>query len=176
MPRLRFLLCVLAVAVSAALAAGCGDDEEDETTVTETVRAETATAGTAGAETTTEGIETTAGGGNSGPGFFSTPSENIGCHISAKAVRCDIREKEWEATPPSERCELDYGQGIVLVPDHAEFVCAGDTTLGAPKTLPYGGSSRRGPFLCESATDGVTCSNTENGAGFFISRQSFRIF
>ena len=96
--------------------------------------------------------------------------------MSEEGVRCDIRNKDWKPTPPPEPCELDYGHGIFLDGTHAEFICAGDTTLGAPKTLPYGSSAQRGPFLCESEPDGVTCSHTGNGAGFFLSRQSFRIF
>ena len=60
--------------------------------------------------------------------------------------------------------------------DRAEFVCAGDTALGAPTILPYGASSRRGDFRCHSGRKGVTCSNAENGHGFFLSRQSFRVF
>ena len=169
----RAFLLSLAVGALVSFAAGCGDDEDEDDTTAATV---TETATTATTETDAETTETTAETGSRGPAFFSTPSENIACHMSAKFVRCDIARKDWRPTPAPEPCELDYGNGIELDATHAEFTCAGDTTLGAPDTLPYGESSARGPFVCESEEDGVTCSHTGNGAGFFISRQSFRIF
>jgi hypothetical protein len=160
---------------------GCGDDDSDSDTVTveQTVTSEEGTTveETTGPESTVEVLEP--GEGKEGPGFFSTPSKNIGCHLSAQAVRCDIQQKDWEPTPEPKSCKrsgLDYGHGIVLEPDHAEFVCAGDTTLGAPGTLGYGEAAQRGALRCESEEDGMTCSNVENGHGFFLSRQSFRIF
>lgn len=160
---------LLALPIAALLLAGCGDDDDGSTTVTETVE-------TAEVETTA-GTETVpAGPRKEGPSFFSTPSKNIACHVGVDAARCDINERSWKPTPAPEPCELDYGQGIVLQSSGAEFVCAGDTTLGAPATLDYGQVSQRGLIRCESEEDGVTCSNTENGAGFFISRESFRIF
>ncbi len=166
----RVSLAVLAIATLAGFASGCGDDDDEDeaTTVTETAPAAT----TADGDPAVPAVEA----GKRGPGFFSTPSGNIACHVGAKAARCDIRNRDWKPTPPPEPCELDYGHGIVATPDHAEFVCAGDTTLGAPNTLPYGEVSVRGQFACESAEDGVTCSHLETGHGFFLSRESFRIF
>ena len=49
--------------------------------------------------------------------------------------------------------------------------CAGVTCLGNPgektPTLAYGTATGVGPFLCQSATTGVTC--TTGGRGFRIS-------
>jgi hypothetical protein len=166
--RAKSLPSVLALAV-ALFAAGCGDDDDDGGGDAETVTV----------EQTVTGEKLEPGEGKEGPTFFSTPSENIACHVSAKAARCDIRERSWKPPPEPASCkeiELDYGHGIVLTADGAEFVCAGDTTLGAPATLGYGEASQRGAFRCESEEDGVTCSDVEDGHGFFLSRQSFRIF
>ena len=56
-------------------------------------------------------------------------------------VRCDIAERDWEPPPAPAYCELDYGQGIALsAGGDPEFVCAGDTALGADAPLPYGES------------------------------------
>jgi hypothetical protein len=55
-------------------------------------------------------------------------------------------------------------------------VCAGDTVLGGQATLGYGDTARRGPFLCESERKGLTCHHLENGHGFLLSRQRYRIF
>jgi hypothetical protein len=60
--------------------------------------------------------------------------------------------------------------------DRADFVCAGDTTLGQGASLPYGSSLQRGVFVCDSAVAGITCHETKHGHGFFISRESYRLF
>jgi hypothetical protein len=181
MPALAAALVALAL-----VAAGCGDDEGDETvTVTETGGGDSTSV-----EATTDATvaETDATGpidrpppdkGKTGPKYFQTPSGNIGCYVSPDAARCDIRNRDWEpppGDPVEKRCELDYGQGIVVGQDHAEFVCAGDTSLGGPKTLAYGQTSQRGRFVCESEPDGITCSQLDNGHGFFLSKQTYRIF
>ena len=166
---LALALTVLAL----PLAAGCGGDDGDETAAA--TEAETV----AGAAEAPENTLSANGGGKLGPSFFSTPSENIACHVSRKAVRCDIRERTWKPPPKPASCKeigLDWGQGIAVGTDRAEFVCAGDTTLGAPTILAYGQNSRRGDFRCHSGRRGITCSNAANGHGFFLSRQSYRIF
>jgi hypothetical protein len=169
---------VLACLLGMGVLAGCGDDEED--TVTETVTTEgtetTDTApGTESAETaTTAAVPRRV---RRGPRYFETPSSNIGCYIDARAVRCDIRERNWDPPPDDQDCELDYGQGIALgASGRADFICAGDTTLGGPATLGYGEVSRRGRLRCRSGQKGVTCSEIRSGHGFFLSRESYRIF
>ena len=42
--------------------------------------------------------------------------------------------------------------------------------------LGYGQTLQAGDFYCSSEATGVTCYNTITGAGFFISRDSYRIF
>jgi hypothetical protein len=166
---------VILVAALALVAAGCGDDEDGGETETVTVSGTDSTTAT-----TQSGAQNlSAGSAKRGPAFFSTPSENIGCHISTKGARCDIRERTWKPPPEPKSCKkigLDYGQGIFVGADHAEFICAGDTALGAPTILPYGATSRRGAFRCRSGQKGVTCSHAGNGHGFFLSRQNFRVF
>ena len=172
-------LCVLACIVLGL--AACGDDEST-TTVTETVSSETdATEATEATTTTNLPTQTTdelppTGPATIGPNFFSSPLKNIGCNLSSKFVRCDIRKKTWKPTPPSEPCELDYGNAVQLGPGGASFICAGDTTLGAPDILQYGERAQRGNLFCDSTEAGITCSNLLNGAGFFLSRENFRIF
>ena len=128
---------------------------------------------TPGATPTSAAITATAGGE---PQQFQLPSGNIGCYIDSTGVRCDIRERNWQppARPPS--CEYDYGQGIELRDRGAAFVCAGDTTLGGGITVAYGTSIDRGPFRCDSSTEGVDCKDSRSGHGFHLSRASYRIF
>jgi len=170
MPRPALIFAAV-LCLTAGLAA-CGDDENDETTVTET---EVLEGTTESQETSTEALPPT-GPGSEGPDFFSTPSGNIGCSVGKQGARCDIGEREWKPTPPGEPCELDYGNGISLGSAGAQFTCAGDTSLGAPDVLDYGQRAQRGEFFCDSSQAGITCSNLETGAGFFISRESYRIF
>jgi hypothetical protein len=166
-------------------ALGCGNDDSDgEDTVTETVTTEAAETE---AEESAGGGEAATGGEAAeplaarpvrrGPRYFETPSSNIGCYVSARSTRCDIRERNWDPPPSDTECELDYGQGIGLSPNgKADFVCAGDTALGGPATLGYGEVSRRGFLRCRSGSKGITCTEVRSGHGFFLSRESYRIF
>ena len=171
----------------ALLIAGCGGGTK---TVTETqtqgtapqttTEATTTSAGTSSTPTaSTETVVPAPAQGNHGPHYFETPSHNIGCYISRHDARCDIRERSWSPPPEPRYClkaGVDFGQGLVVGPHRAEFVCAGDTSLGGPVVLPYGSYAQRGTLACVSRTAGITCRNSANGHGFFLSRGSYRIF
>jgi hypothetical protein len=167
--------------LSALLLAACGGD--DTSTVTET-RTETATTETATSAQASESGAPIARAaavpkGDHGPRYFETPSHNIGCYLSRHDARCDIRERSWSPPPEPASCKkigLDYGQGLVVGPNRAEFVCAGDTSLGGAAVLAYRHSSRRGSITCVSRTAGITCRNEANGHGFFLSRSTYRLF
>lgn len=179
MPR-PVLIFAAVLCLSVGLSA-CGDDGE-ETTVTETETASsstddtTATASDTGTPGTGYAPLPPESPGTEGPPQFSSPSANIGCVIDETGVRCDISKRSWKPTPPPEPCELDYGQGISLDDNGAQFVCAGDTTLGGAFILEYEQRAQRGNFFCDSAQNGISCSDLRTGAGFFISRESYRIF
>jgi hypothetical protein len=177
---------LLALLLAAFAIAACGDSET--TTVTETTTASSTTSSTTessppATESTTE--ETNPDGSPPPADItvdesmaFETPSGNIGCFMDKRSVRCDISKRDWKPTPAPSDCELDYGQGISLTAGAgAEFVCAGDTVLGSGgQALEYGQSISAGLLRCDSAEDGLTCTDTENGSGFFLSQQSYRIF
>lgn len=108
---------------------------------------------------------------------FTSPTGNIGCYIDRRSVRCDIAERDWKPPPAPASCNLDYGQGIELeAGGSADFVCAGDTALGGGEPLDYGTSIGAGLLVCESEESGMTCTDTETGRGFTISRESYDIF
>jgi hypothetical protein len=108
---------------------------------------------------------------------FKTPSQNIGCYLSAEAARCDIVKKSWAPPPKPADCELDWGSGITVSQDgEATFTCAGDTVLGAGDVLAYGQSLRAGDFVCDSASTGMRCSNLSSGHGFMLSMQQYDVF
>jgi hypothetical protein len=171
----QFSTIAIALGLTAVLVAGCGGSDEEKT-VTET-RTEIQTSDTTATDATQSVATTqTVAQGNHGPRYFQTPSRNIGCYLDSSQVRCDIRERSWSPPPKPASCELDWGQGIVVGETDAEFVCAGDTALGGKATLGYGQSAQRGPYLCESAQNGLTCTNTASGHGFFLSKESYRSF
>jgi len=109
---------------------------------------------------------------------FKSPSGNIGCVLAKRdGVRCDIRAKEWSAPPKPSWCDVDWGGGVqVGRRKRASFVCAGDTVLGADRTLAYGSSIRRGRFECFSRRTGMRCVNHRSRHGFRLSRQRLRLF
>jgi hypothetical protein len=109
---------------------------------------------------------------------FSSPSGNIGCVLAkADGVRCDIREKEWQAPRKPSWCDVDWGGGVqVGARRRASFVCAGDTVLGARRKLAYGTSIRRGRYECFSRRTGMRCVNHRSHHGFRLSRQLYRLF
>jgi hypothetical protein len=106
---------------------------------------------------------------------FSSPSRNIGCYLARDGVRCDIAKRTWSPPRKPASCHLDYGQGIALTA-RARFVCAGDTALGAKRTLAYGHTIRAGHYSCTSSATGMTCRNRVTGHGFTLARQRYRIF
>jgi len=110
---------------------------------------------------------------------FRAPSSNIGCELAATQVaRCDIHDHAWSAPPKPSDCDLDWGFGLqVATTGQAGFVCAGDTAFDpSSPVLGYGQRARQGSFVCESSQTGVTCTNEASGRGFFLSRESYRIF
>jgi hypothetical protein len=178
------LTLVATLTVAAVAVAACGD-EDATVTVTETGVAGPSPGPPATSSTTTEATTTTGGDGETPPAdrtvdeltAFSSPTGNIGCYIDLRGVRCDIGDRDWEPPPAPPGCELDYGQGIELkAGGAADFVCAGDTALGAGDALDYGTSIGAGLLVCESEESGITCTDAESGRGFTISREGYDIF
>ncbi len=109
------------------------------------------------------------------------PSRNIACAYVADRefggpfLRCDLlsglRPK------PSGRCREGDWAAISLAPrSKARPICISDTVYDkrAP-ILAYGRKWIRGGFTCYSKRIGLSCSN-HNGHGFFLSRQSWRVY
>ena len=108
---------------------------------------------------------------------FSDPTGNIGCALDEKHVRCDVAKHSWKPPKKPASCDLDFGQGIsVEGEEEARFVCAGDTTLGAKKTLKVHQQVQVGVFGCRTDPNAVVCSNEDSGHGFTISRGSYELF
>ena len=188
---MRWLALIFALGALALAGCGGGGNEtvpdtavtttgvpEAGTTTTSSVATTTGTA-TQSTATTEQALAQAAAQGNHGPRYFETPSHNIGCYVDRHAARCDIRERSWSPPPEPKSCikiGLDFGQGLVVGQHRAEFVCAGDTSLGGKAVLGYGQSTRRGSIVCLSEQRGITCRNNAIAHGFFLSRERYRIF
>lgn len=107
---------------------------------------------------------------------FSSPSSNIGCVISRTDVRCDINKRGYRPPRKPKACNLAYGNAFSVGRSEPNFVCAGDTVLGAPTTLSYGTATRIGRFGCQSRRDGMRCYNLRTGRGFLVSRASYEFY
>lgn len=109
--------------------------------------------------------------------LFGSPSANIGCALDDREARCDLAERSWDPPPPPDDCELDWGQGISVTSEgQSQFVCAGDTTLGADRVLPYGERLRAGELLCASTREGMACVHLGTGGGFRVARESYELW
>jgi hypothetical protein len=115
---------------------------------------------------------------------FRTPTGNIGCGFSSgltgaekPTIRCDIRSRLRPEPQRPKTCPLDYGDSIAISRlGRAILVCHGDTAIDPrSRMLQYGHTFRRAGLSCTSRFDGLTCTN-RSGHGFFLSRQSWRIF
>ena len=115
---------------------------------------------------------------------FRTPTGNIGCAFSSglegdetPTIRCDIRSRLQPPPKPPKGCQLDSGDSIQITRfGRAILVCHGDTAIDPhSRVLAYGHMFRRDGVGCVSRAVGITCTNAR-GHGFFMSRQSWRIF
>jgi hypothetical protein len=173
--RAHIALAGVAVVVFAACGSGGG---KKTTATTSGTTAPTSTIA-AGAPTPITGPPTTAATvADVSLKTFKSPTGNIGCVLDASYARCDIRERTWTPPPKPANCDLDWGSGLAVSPaDAGTIVCAGDTAYdpGAP-VLSYGQRTRQSSMVCASAESGVTCTHEASGHGFFLSRDSYRLF
>jgi hypothetical protein len=168
---------VVALAALTGCSSGEGKKSASPTTTATTAPETTVAAGTPKSQPA--GVTTsTTRGPDLGLTSFQSPSSNIGCEVNASATRCDIKERSWAPPPKPSNCDLDWGQGIEISgSDMPSFACAGDTAFDpSASVLAYGQRTRQGSIVCDSEQAGVTCTNEASGHGFFLSRDSYRIF
>ena len=106
---------------------------------------------------------------------FSSPSKNIGCQITGDGVRCDINKRRYKP-PRKPACDLAFGNALSVGDGEPDFVCAGDTVLGASTQLGYGTATRVGDYGCQSRRDGMRCYNLRTGRGFLLSRELYEFY
>ena len=109
-------------------------------------------------------------------GAFDLPSGNLGCMVRAEGVRCDIVQHTWTPTPKPASCEFDWGQGMVLGPEGADFSCISDTVMGSGPKVAYGTLVKGSDYACEVTAAGVDCYNLTTRHGFRLSRTVAQIY
>jgi hypothetical protein len=124
---------------------------------------------------------------------FLTPSGNIACHMDDRSdgtgyAWCKVRDHTW-ALPASGYCQAGYLPGAIGEPgdDDLQLSQGNAPCLGfvmsqifftgeyAPSTLGYGQTHTVGTITCESASSGVTCTDTSTGHFFRVSRESYQL-
>ena len=112
---------------------------------------------------------------------FRTPSGNIYCDgwslgksLTDNTVMCAVMSTRIKVTY---QCP-DVGLGC---PDVFTLGALGRVTIerssyrvGAKQVLRYGKALTLGHLRCVSRTNGLTCSSSASGHGFFLSRESLR--
>jgi hypothetical protein len=161
-----------------ALVAACGGggngEAEDAAPSTTATSEPTTTITTAATSTTTAPAATTSSVKVRTLREWRSPTGNIVCGSGKFGVGCTIEQREW--TPPrTEPCPGMWS--LFLGTDGtADFTCETTNPVIDPPVLSYGEASYVGDVECVSRQDGMTCSHRPTGHGFFVSRQSYRLF
>jgi hypothetical protein len=94
-------------------------------------------------------------------GEFLSPTGNISCEVDYQ--RAGLTQAYCQTATPARSVTMTATGSYTTCTGQQ---CLGNSGTGTP-TLAYGTATGAGPFRCESATTGVTC--TVNGKGFQIS-------
>jgi hypothetical protein len=109
-------------------------------------------------------------------GAFDLPSGNLGCAVQSDGVRCDILQRTWKPSPKPASCDFDWGQGMVVGPNGADFSCTSDSLIGSGPKVAYGSLVKGSNYACEVTAAGVNCYNLVTRHGFRLSRTAAQIY
>ena len=121
------------------------------------------------------------------PREWVTPSGNIVCSVyyDGSGASCEIREHDWAIPagtdgPNGRPCDFTFGglEFYVSQGKPAMLGCyEGASSFNRPdlKTLDYGQNHAHGHITCDSEMSGVTCTDTETGHFFRVSRESYEL-
>lgn len=161
-------------ALIAAVLAACGGGGQGQSDEAVTSATESSTTTTTAATTTTTAPATTTSLKVRALKEFRSPTGNIVCGSGKFGVGCDITQRNW--TPP-ETGPCPGTWSLFLGTDGtAEFSCETSGPGYDPPVLNYGEASYIGDVQCVSRQDGMTCTHRPTGHGFFVSRESYRLF
>ncbi len=112
-------------------------------------------------------------------GWFSSPSGNLRCSLSADSAQCTVLEHTWKLDDDPEPCEYDDAEVVVEA-----FVSTGRgnvyTTCRPDQEerseLPYGRGYLVGDLMCSSSAQGMACTNVRTKHGFVVGKSAYRTF
>lgn len=105
------------------------------------------------------------------PEEFMLPSGNIGCVYIPEGGTAVYRSPDGHAELQCDRVEPAYAR--VVLPANGAAVRVenlGEAPCCSGETLAHGQTWSRGPFSCQSAEAGLTCTNA-SGNRLFLSRE-----
>jgi hypothetical protein len=124
-------------------------------------------------------------GADTGYQSFQSPSGNISCQlgtfIDSGVVRgtaaCQVGQHDFTAPPRPANCDGGWGDSVGLTEGRrATLQCHTDTLLGSSEpVLEYGQSRSARSITCESTQAGVTCTDSNSGHSFSISRDGYDV-
>jgi hypothetical protein len=101
-------------------------------------------------------------------GAFFSPSRNISCEIIYGGAGAGADRASCQVASNNLLVSMDVSGNYTSCTE-TDPKCVGGWNPEGIRTLAYGTETGVGPFLCESATTGITCTVT-NGKGFQVSR------
>jgi hypothetical protein len=117
-----------------------------------------------------------------------TPSGNISCFVTPAphaTLHCSLKHADYAHFMQTVKCgppiALDWVGFALGAFRKARVECSGgilyNPSTQKPRylTVPYGRTWHAGPFDCHSQVTGLGCSS-HTGHGFFVSRQTWRVW
>lgn len=116
---------------------------------------------------------------SSGIAVVKTPSNNIGCDLSAAYAGCGVLN--YQESQPFGKDEGGAKWWVPLDGSYDQVQSKGDApyflgTDPAPQVLTYGTVVQHGNFVCASEQNGLTCWDTTTGHGAFMNRDTTAMF
>ena len=133
---------------------------------------------------------------------FVSPTGNIACVVISDSATCQVLDRtytpEYLASTQIGPCELSEADTIYLVDERGAWTCAAEPLVPSAAVdragwweaevegdtvevdgvrvavLPYGETLTLGATSCTSSEEGMSCTNSEIGREFFVSRTSYR--
>jgi hypothetical protein len=130
-------------------------------------------------------------GGSVDPAYlshtFQSPSGNIACDYQVGYrddpnkgyVSCEVRDHTWVA-PRAPVCAGYDGDELSMIGEASQpswgcFSGVGPLGESDKSTLDYGQTLSVGPITCDSEPSGVTCTGSNTGHFFRVSRESYEV-
>ena len=114
---------------------------------------------------------------NSGQVFFNMPSGNVGCVYTPAGGVAHYQPTDGGPELACDRIEPTYLRFILAARGKARrYNNVGDTSCcDGSNIFRYGNTWSKGPFVCKSTQNGLTCTRV-GGNGFFISRATTKVY